>query len=120
MRCHPFDAVGACWASSVFFLAVGSVGRARSLVRFADRWSSRTATRRAFDSYKYDAPLCVLSGVAQHLRSNDGAIQHGGDEREGDEKGDDEKIHLNLAMARGDSRARATHWGCVWRILEGR
>ena len=31
------------------------------------------------------------------LRSSDGAIQHGGDEREGDEKGDDEKIFLQLA-----------------------
>ena len=31
-----------------------------------------------------------------HLASNDGAIRHGGDEREGDEKGDDEKIFLQL------------------------
>jgi len=30
------------------------------------------------------------------LRSKDGSIQHMGDEREGDEKGDDEKIQLNL------------------------
>jgi len=30
------------------------------------------------------------------LRSSDGSIQHGGDEREGDEKGDDEKIFLAL------------------------
>jgi len=30
------------------------------------------------------------------LRSSDGSIQHGGDEREGDEKGDDEKIFLDL------------------------
>ena len=30
------------------------------------------------------------------LRSSDGSIQHGGDEREGDEKGDDEKVFLNL------------------------
>ena len=29
------------------------------------------------------------------LRSSDGSIQHGGDEREGDEKGDDEKIFLH-------------------------
>ena len=31
------------------------------------------------------------------LASSDGAIRHGGDEREGDEKGDDEKIFLQLA-----------------------
>ena len=31
------------------------------------------------------------------LRSSDGALVHGGDEREGDEKGDDEKIFLELA-----------------------
>ena len=31
-----------------------------------------------------------------HLSSKDGAIQHGGDEEEGDEVGDDEVIHLNL------------------------
>jgi len=30
------------------------------------------------------------------LRSSDGSIQHGGDEREGDEKGDDEKIFIKL------------------------
>ena len=30
------------------------------------------------------------------LASSDGAIRHGGDEREGDEKGDDEKIFLQL------------------------
>ena len=30
------------------------------------------------------------------LGSSDGAIRHGGDEREGDEKGDDEKIFLEL------------------------
>ena len=36
---------------------------------------------------------CPLTGK---LRSSDGAIQHSGDEREGDEKGDDEKIHVNL------------------------
>jgi len=30
------------------------------------------------------------------LGSTDGAIRHGGDEREGDEKGDDEKIYLQL------------------------
>ncbi len=32
------------------------------------------------------------------LRSKDGAIVHGGDEREGDEEGDDEKIYLNLQL----------------------
>ena len=31
------------------------------------------------------------------LSSSDGSVRHGGDEREGDEKGDDEKIFLNLA-----------------------
>ena len=30
------------------------------------------------------------------LSSSDGAIRHGGDEREGDEKGDDEKIFIQL------------------------
>jgi len=30
------------------------------------------------------------------LRSSDGSIQHGGDEREGDEKGDDEQIFIRL------------------------
>lgn len=52
-----------------------------------------------------DASVIVLSktlGVLDvvffgKLRSDDGAIQHGGDEREGDAKGDDEKIHINLA-----------------------
>lgn len=32
----------------------------------------------------------------QKLASNDGAMQHGGDEREGDAKGDDEKITFDL------------------------
>jgi len=32
------------------------------------------------------------------LSSSDGALQHGGDEREGDEKGDDEKIFLKLGQ----------------------
>mmetsp|Transcript_34087 Transcript_34087/g.43978 ORF Transcript_34087/g.43978 Transcript_34087/m.43978 type:complete len:561 (+) Transcript_34087:41-1723(+) len=32
----------------------------------------------------------------QKLSSNDGAMQHGGDEREGDAKGDDEKIQVDL------------------------
>merc|ERR1712045_398818 len=31
------------------------------------------------------------------LKSDDGAINHGGDEREGDEKGDDEKIYISLS-----------------------
>jgi tellurium resistance protein TerZ len=31
-----------------------------------------------------------------HLTSSDGSIRHGGDEREGDEQGDDEKINLCL------------------------
>ena len=31
------------------------------------------------------------------LASSDGAVRHGGDEREGDEKGDDEKVFLQLA-----------------------
>ena len=39
---------------------------------------------------------CVDTVFFNHLRSNDGSIQHGGDEREGDAKGDDEKIHVNL------------------------
>lgn len=32
----------------------------------------------------------------RHLQSKDGSIQHSGDEREGDEAGDDEKIKVNL------------------------
>ena len=34
----------------------------------------------------------------RHLQSNDGSISHSGDEREGDEEGDDEKIRINLAQ----------------------
>jgi len=45
-----------------------------------------------------DANLRVLDIVFfGKLQSSDGAIQHSGDEREGDEKGDDEKIHVQLA-----------------------
>ena len=44
-----------------------------------------------------DASLNVADLIFfQNLRSRDGSMQHGGDEREGDEKGDDEKIHVNL------------------------
>jgi len=32
----------------------------------------------------------------RHLQSDDGSIRHSGDEREGDEQGDDEKIKVNL------------------------
>ena len=53
-----------------------------------------------------DASAIVLDGNLKtldivffgNLRSHDGSIQHGGDEREGDEKGDDEKINLRLAQ----------------------
>eukprot|EP00591_Stephanopyxis_turris_P018778 CAMPEP_0195541866 /NCGR_PEP_ID=MMETSP0794_2-20130614/51310_1 /TAXON_ID=515487 /ORGANISM="Stephanopyxis turris, Strain CCMP 815" /LENGTH=345 /DNA_ID=CAMNT_0040675981 /DNA_START=60 /DNA_END=1097 /DNA_ORIENTATION=+ len=48
--------------------------------------------------------ICLNSSLSlveivsfSHLTSSDGSIRHGGDEREGDEKGDDEKIHLSLA-----------------------
>ncbi|KAL1512166.1 hypothetical protein AB1Y20_005432 [Prymnesium parvum] len=45
-----------------------------------------------------DANLKQLDLVFfQKLVSSDGAVRHGGDEREGDEKGDDEKIFLELA-----------------------
>lgn len=40
---------------------------------------------------------CVDIISYKQLRSKDGAILHGGDEREGDEAGDDEKIHLFLS-----------------------
>ena len=44
-----------------------------------------------------DAKLqCIDLVFFGKLRSSDGSIQHGGDEREGDEKGDDEKIFLEL------------------------
>jgi len=44
-----------------------------------------------------DSSLNELEIISfNHLRSNDGSIQHGGDEREGDEIGDDEKIFINL------------------------
>jgi len=51
-----------------------------------------------------DASCIVLDAQLQqvdlvffnHLTSTDGAIQHGGDEREGDEKGDDESITVDL------------------------
>jgi tellurium resistance protein TerZ len=39
----------------------------------------------------------------KHLTSDDGAIRHCGDEREGDEVGDDEKINLSLALVRPDA-----------------
>ena len=39
---------------------------------------------------------CSALLCASQLRSSDGSIVHGGDEREGDEKGDDEKIILYL------------------------
>ena len=32
------------------------------------------------------------------LRSSDGSLQHGGDEREGDEKGDDEKVLITPSL----------------------
>ncbi len=42
-----------------------------------------------------DASLNVVDIVSySHLRSKDNAIKHGGDEREGDELGDDEKIEI--------------------------
>jgi len=52
-----------------------------------------------------DASVIMLDGKLNcldivsfsQLRSKDGAIQHMGDEREGDEKGDDEKIQLTLS-----------------------
>lgn len=52
-----------------------------------------------------DASVIMLDGNLRlldivffgQLRSKDGAIQHMGDEREGDEKGDDEKIQLSLS-----------------------
>merc|ERR1719473_2447400 len=44
-----------------------------------------------------DANLkCIDLVFFGKLRSSDGSIQHGGDEREGDEAGDDEKIFLEL------------------------
>jgi len=44
-----------------------------------------------------DSALNLVEIISfNHLRSNDGSIQHGGDEREGDEIGDDEKIFINL------------------------
>jgi stress response protein SCP2 len=44
-----------------------------------------------------DENLQVLDTVYfKQLRSRDGSIWHSGDEREGDEKGDDEKISVNL------------------------
>jgi len=49
------------------------------------------------------------------LVSNDGSIRHGGDEREGDEKGDDEKIHLHLDRV-GDS---VTYIGVVMNSYSG-
>jgi len=50
-----------------------------------------------------DASLGLVDIVYfQQLRSHDGAIIHGGDEREGDEKGDDEKIYINLDLIRSD------------------
>jgi tellurium resistance protein TerZ len=52
-----------------------------------------------------DASVIVLSAELKQLdiiffgklKSSDGAIVHGGDEREGDEKGDDERVHIDLA-----------------------
>jgi len=45
-----------------------------------------------------DAKLTMIDLVYfGKLRSSDGSIQHCGDEREGDEEGDDEKVILNLA-----------------------
>jgi stress response protein SCP2 len=38
------------------------------------------------------------------LQSKDGAIVHGGDEREGDEKGDDEKIYFHLSQVHPAAR----------------
>ena len=40
----------------------------------------------------------------RHLTSNDGSIRHCGDEREGDAKGDDEKINLTLAQVNPSAR----------------
>ena len=44
-------------------------------------------------------PICVQLDLVYFgkLASSDGAIRHGGDEREGDEKGDDEKIFLEMS-----------------------
>ena len=45
----------------------------------------------------FDENCAVVDLVLfQHLMSKDGAIRHCGDEREGDEEGDDEKINLDL------------------------
>jgi len=44
-----------------------------------------------------DSSLHVVEIISySNLRSSNGSIVHGGDEREGDEKGDDEKIFINL------------------------
>ena len=48
-----------------------------------------------------DANLNVVDIISyQQLRSMDGSIIHGGDEREGDEIGDDERIFINLDAVR--------------------
>jgi len=51
----------------------------------------------------------------KHLRSNDNTIIHGGDEREGDEAGDDEKIHLYL----NDINPNVAHIGFVINSYSG-
>ena len=54
-------------------------------------------TRTLLQVIMLDAKLqCIDLVFFGKLRSSDGSIQHGGDEREGDEKGDDEKIFLEL------------------------
>jgi len=53
----------------------------------------------------FDANLKQLDIVYYgKLGSSDGAIKHGGDEREGDEKGDDEKIFIQLHVCTPQSR----------------
>jgi len=63
-----------------------------------------------------DAHLSVVDIVSyQQLRSFDGSIIHGGDEREGDEKGDDERIFINLDAVRPD----VTYMGFVINSYSG-
>mmetsp|Transcript_28177 Transcript_28177/g.40815 ORF Transcript_28177/g.40815 Transcript_28177/m.40815 type:complete len:624 (+) Transcript_28177:142-2013(+) len=81
------------------FAGVSEGGKVPSEMTFGLAWDVTNGV-----NIDLDASVVCLSqnlGVVEivyygRLNSNNGSIRHGGDEREGDEKGDDEKIHLSL------------------------
>ena len=90
-----------------------AIMRKGGLIRVADYCNGRVPSKLTLGLYwdvtdgvniDLDASVVMLDKNFQQidlvffgkLHSSDGSIHHGGDEREGDEKGDDEKVFLHL------------------------